>query len=108
MVSGSFGVTFLKAVLAGWLIALMAWLLPSSRSSRIFVIVFLTYVVGMAGLSHVIAGSVEASFAVLAGDASIVDYLWKFLLPTLMGNTIGGVALVAMLNHAPLAPDLKA
>ncbi len=105
--SGAFGVTMLKAMLAGWLIALMAWLLPSARSSRIFVILLLTYVVGMAGLSHVIAGSVEASFAVMAGEASIADYLWKFLLPTLIGNTVGGVALVAMLNHAPLAPELN-
>jgi hypothetical protein len=31
----------------------------------------------------------------------------RFLLPTLIGNTIGGVALVAFLNHAPLAPELQ-
>ena len=108
MITGVFGVTLLKAVLAGWLIALMAWLLPSARSSRIFVILFLTYVVGMAGLSHVIAGSVVASFAVLAGDGTAGEYVFRFLLPTLLGNTIGGVALVALLNHAPLAPELKA
>jgi formate-nitrite transporter family protein len=108
MVSGPFEVTLLKAVLAGWLIALMAWLLPSARSSRIFVILFLTYVVGMAGLSHVVAGSVEATYAVMAGDASVANYMLNFLLPTLVGNIIGGVALVALLNHAPLAPELKA
>ena len=40
-------------------------------------------------------------------NASVRDYLVGFLLPTLLGNSIGGVALVAMLNHAPLAQDLR-
>ena len=35
----------LKAIFAGWLIALMVWLLPSARSARLLVIILLTYVV---------------------------------------------------------------
>jgi formate/nitrite transporter FocA (FNT family) len=97
----------LKAVLAGWLIALMVWMLPSARSARLFVIMLLTYVVAVARLPHVIAGSVEAAFAVVSGYASAADYFVHFLLPTAFGNTIGGVALVAFLNHAPLAPELQ-
>jgi formate/nitrite transporter FocA (FNT family) len=31
----------------------------------------------------------------------------NFLVPTLIGNTIGGVALVALLNHAPLSTKLQ-
>lgn len=31
----------------------------------------------------------------------------QFLVPTLIGNTIGGIALVALLNHAPLASVLQ-
>jgi formate/nitrite transporter FocA (FNT family) len=27
--------------------------------------------------------------------------------PTILGNTIGGVALVALLNHAPLVSELQ-
>ena len=53
-----FWVTMLKAIFAGWLIALMVWLLPSSGSARLFVILLLTYVVGLGHLSHIIAGSV--------------------------------------------------
>jgi formate/nitrite transporter FocA (FNT family) len=102
-----FGLTLLKAVLSGWLIALMAWVLPSARSARLFVILLLTYVVALCGLPHVVAGSGEAAYAVFTGNASLSDYLVGFLLPTLIGNTIGGVALVALLNHAPLAQDLK-
>ncbi len=98
---------FLKAIFAGWLIAMMVWLLPSARSARLLVIMLLTYVVALARLPHVIAGSVEASFAVIAGSATVGDYLLHFLLPTLLGNTIGGVALVAFLNHAPLSTELQ-
>jgi formate-nitrite transporter family protein len=107
ILSGPTGFKILKAILAGWLIATMVWLLPSARSARLLVIVMLTYVVAVARLPHVIAGSVEAAFAVISGHADIADYVFHFLLPTLLGNTIGGVALVAFLNHAPLAPELQ-
>jgi formate-nitrite transporter family protein len=107
ILAGSIALKIIKAILAGWLIALMVWLLPSARSARLFVIVLLTYVVALGRLPHVIAGSVEASFVVITGHASIADYFLRFLLPTLLGNTLGGVALVGFLNHAPLAPELK-
>jgi formate/nitrite transporter FocA (FNT family) len=102
----SFSSTLLKAVLAGWLIALMTWLLPSTRGSRLFVILLLTYVVALCSLSHVVAGSVEAAYAVFTGQATVSAYLADFLAPTLLGNIIGGVALVALLNHAPLTKEL--
>ena len=106
-VSGLFWPTAIKAIFAGWLIALMIWLLPSARSARLLVIMLLTYVVALGGFSHVIAGSVEAFYAVFTGQASVYDYLTGFFAPTILGNTIGGVALVALLNHAPLVSELQ-
>ncbi|MGA2126255.1 MAG: formate/nitrite transporter family protein, partial [Xanthobacteraceae bacterium] len=105
VLAGPNGPKFLKAMLAGWLIALMVWLLPSARSARLLVIMLLTYVVAIGRFPHIIAGSADAAFAVLSGHATVPDYLFRFLLPTLAGNTVGGVALVAFLNHAPLAPE---
>lgn len=96
---------FIKAILAGWLIALMIWLLPGAGSARVLVIVVLTYVVAICRFSHTIAGSVETAFAVLNGQVGWTEYFTGFLFPTLLGNTIGGVALVALLNHAPLATE---
>jgi formate/nitrite transporter FocA (FNT family) len=106
-ISEPFWSTLLKAVLAGWLIALMVWLLPSARSARLLVIVLLTYIVSLGRFSHTVAGSVEAAFALFTGHGSVADYLVGFFVPTLVGNTLGGVALVALLNHAPLAPQLQ-
>ncbi len=93
---------------AGWLIGLMVWLLPGAGPARPLIIILLTYMVAMCQFPHVIAGSVEASFGVFAGHAGIGDYLWRFLAPTLLGNTIAGTALVALLNHAPIAGEFKA
>jgi formate-nitrite transporter family protein len=105
---GGFASTLLRAVFAGWLIALMVWLLPTAGSARPLIIVILTYMVALGRLSHVIAGSAEAFYAVLAGGAPYADYVLKFLLPTLIGNVIGGVSLVALVNHAQVAAELAA
>jgi formate-nitrite transporter family protein len=98
----------LKAMLAGWMIALMVWVLPSARSAGLFVIVLMTYVIALGQFSHIVAGSTEAAFAVLTGEASVGDYVMRFFLPTILGNLIGGVALAALLNHAPVAHEIAA
>ena len=96
----------IKAILAGWLIALMVWLIPGAGPSRLLLIMVLTYVVAIAHFSHIIAGSVEAAYNVFTGAIGVGDYFTRFLIPTLLGNTIGGVSLVAILNHAPVRGEL--
>jgi formate/nitrite transporter FocA (FNT family) len=100
--------TFVRAVFAGWLIALMVWLLPSARSAQVLIIGVMTYAVALGRLSHIIAGSSEAAYAVLTGAAPWGAYLSVFAAPTLLGNIVGGVSLVALLNHAPLREELDA
>jgi formate/nitrite transporter FocA (FNT family) len=51
-------------------------------------------------LTHVIAGSVEVLYLAATGSASFPQVALGYILPTLIGNIIGGVALVAALNHA--------
>jgi formate/nitrite transporter FocA (FNT family) len=101
-----FGLTALRAVFAGWLIALMVWLLPAAESGRIWVILLITYVVGLGGFPHVIAGSVECAYLVFQGEAGIGDFVMRFFLPTLLGNVLGGVALVAVLNYGQVAQEI--
>jgi formate/nitrite transporter FocA (FNT family) len=107
-IEGTFGLTALKGVFAGWLIALMVWLLPSAGSLRPIIIILITYIVGIGNLTHIIAGSVDAAYLVVAGDAGLDAYVWRFFVPTLLGNTAGGVALVAVLNYGQVAPELRA
>ena len=96
---------FLTAIPAGWLIALMVWLGPSLPSGRLWIVLILAYFVGVSGFSHVIAGSVDAVYASIRGDSTWSDYILRFLLPVLAGNTIGGTVLVATLNHAQVVSE---
>jgi formate-nitrite transporter family protein len=96
----SFSLVLLRAIFAGWLIALMVWLLPFAESARFWVIVFLTYLVGLGHFPHIVAGAVDVFFMAWSGDRSWSEVTLQYLLPTLLGNIIGGVALVAALAHA--------
>ncbi len=107
-VSGGGISTILKAMPAGWLIALMVWLLPSAGSAGLCIIVLMTYVVEFGQFSHIIAGSAEAALAVFTGVASVADYFLRFFLPTIVGNLFGGVALAALLSHPPVAHEIAA
>lgn len=37
----------------------------------------------------------------------MMTYVFDFFLPTLLGNVLGGVLLVAVLNHGQIARELK-
>jgi formate-nitrite transporter family protein len=94
-----------RGILAGWLIAMMVWLLPAANPQRTWVIIIITWVVGAAGLSHIIAGSVEALYVVAAGQWPWTQYVTDFLVPVFIGNCIGGVGLVALLNYGQVVTE---
>jgi len=95
-----FWIVLVRAVFAGWLLALMVWLLPGADSSRVIIIIILTYLIGLGGFNHVIAGSTKMFYLIVTGDESWSAYVIHFLAPTLLGNVLGGVSLVAFLGHA--------
>jgi len=99
----SFGIVVVKAIFAGWLIALMVWLLPAAESARVSIIILVTYLVGIGGFNHIIAGSTTMLFLVVTKYISWKVYVAQFLVPTFLGNVIGGVSLVAALGHAQVA-----
>lgn len=95
-----FTTTLLRGIFAGWLVALIVWLLPFAEAARVWIIILITWLIGAAGLSHVIAGSIEMMFLAFHGSISWLDCVNGYILPAFIGNVIGGVALVAALNHA--------
>ncbi|GJE08313.1 MULTISPECIES: formate/nitrite transporter family protein [Methylobacterium] len=106
-VAHPFWTTVTKAVVAGWMIALMVWILPATGPGAPLVIGLMTWLVSMCGLSHVVAGSIEAFYLVATGAIPMADYLGRFFVPTLLGNVFGGVTLVAALNYGQVAPDME-
>lgn len=99
----AWGTVFVRGIFAGWLIALMVWLLPFAEAARVHVIIILTYVVGLGKFAHIIAGAVDTFAVATAGQATWGHVLGHFTVPTLLGNIVGGVTLVAALNHAQVA-----
>lgn len=94
-------VIFVSAIVAGWLMGLLSWLLASSRDtiSRIVMIYMITAVMAFAGLHHSIIGSVEVFSGMLSSpDISVLDYL-SFQSTALMGNAFGGAIFVALLKY---------
>jgi formate/nitrite transporter FocA (FNT family) len=104
-VGAPFGTVLLRGVFAGWMIALMVWLMPGADTARVWVIIFVTYVIALGNFAHVIAGSVDRLYLVWGGQISLGAYLAGFLVPALLGNIVGGVSLVAALNHVSAARE---
>ena len=95
-----FWTTLLHGIYAGWLIALMVWMLPGAETSKLAVIIIMTWLIGVGGFAHVIAGASEVFYAAVRGEASWSDALLGYITPALIGNVLGGVTLVAAVNHA--------
>jgi formate-nitrite transporter family protein len=87
----------------------MAWLVAACRDtiSQAVVIYVLAFLIPAGGLIHCIAGSTEVLISVFAGEASFLEYLGGFLVPATLGNTIGGVFLVALLNYGQVTGSDK-
>ncbi|HBH49523.1 MAG TPA: formate transporter [Bacteroidales bacterium] len=95
-----------SAILAGWLMGLLSWLVTSSQEtiSRILIVTLITSVIGIGGLHHSIVGSIEVFTAMLT--STIItwnDYLHVQLWAT-AGNVIGGVVFVAFIKFSHVNP----
>lgn len=94
-------VLFLSAIVAGWLMGLLTWLLNSTVNSltRIILIVTITGVIGFGGFHHSIVGNIEVFGGYLFSNSiSLVDYL-LFLLLALAGNGLGGAIVVGLFKY---------
>lgn len=91
---------FTKGILAGWIIAMMVWMTAATEQSRLAIIVICTYLIAIGGFTHVVVGSAEAMYMVFAGQASLGDAAFRFALPTLAGNVVGGSLIFALISHA--------
>jgi formate/nitrite transporter FocA (FNT family) len=92
----------ISSMLAGWLMALGAWLILATPPdfSQIVCIYIVTFLIGLGGLHHSIAGTAEVIVGVLVGDEIGVGASARFVGLALVGNLIGGSVFVAALNYA--------
>jgi formate/nitrite transporter FocA (FNT family) len=94
-------VLFLSAIVAGWLMGLLNWLINSVKNSltRIFLIFMITGVIGFGGFHHSIVGNIEVFGAFLHSNTiTLLDYL-AFLSLAIVGNAIGGAVVVGLFKY---------
>ena len=90
---------FWSGVLGGWMIALVAWMVSASHWTigQIAVIWLLCYIVGAGHFAHCIATSGEIIVSVMRGMSTYGAY-FRWLLFATLGNIVGGVTIVSVLN----------
>lgn len=105
--SGGFWTVAYKAIFAGWLIALLSWLLASTHATgaQLALIWLTTAPISAFNFRHSIAGSVEAFYRAAVGAVSWGDMIGSFVVPAVLGNAVGGVLLVAILNYGQVAAE---
>jgi formate/nitrite transporter FocA (FNT family) len=102
-------VLFLSAIVAGWLMGLLSWLLNSTINSltRILLIFLITGVIGFGGFHHSIVGNIEVFGALLySSNVHLLDYI-RFLGLALFGNIIGGAIVVGLFKYRIFESNYK-
>ena len=96
----------LHGIPAGFLIALMVWMMPSSEGSEFWVIIVVTYLIAVCDLTHVVAGSAEAFLLLVAGEIGPWKTFAEFMMPAFIGNVIGGTGLFAVLAYVQVKEEI--
>ncbi|WP_276271663.1 formate/nitrite transporter family protein [Haloarcula litorea] len=92
---------FSKAVFAGLIVAGVVWVDFSLRDSvsRLLLVYVAFLAIPFGNLYHVVVSATEMLYLVLAGDLGLVVGITQFVLPVLLGNSLGGVVLVTVVNY---------
>lgn len=97
---------FAKAIVSGWMIATMVWLIPAAEGAKIWIIGIITYSMALGSFTHIVVGTAEVSYLVFAGELSWSQFWWPFALPTLAGNIVGGSLIFAIISHAQIRSEV--
>jgi formate/nitrite transporter FocA (FNT family) len=97
---------FFKAISAGFLIATTVWLIPGAEGAKFWVISLFTFLIGAGGFAHIVAGSFETFMLVANGRLDVLTMLGSFIVPTLLGNIVGGSALFALISYAQVMEEI--
>lgn len=97
----------LRGIPAGILIAAIVWISPQTKYFRFVMIMFLVYFIALGDFAHVVVGSCEMAYVVMAEEAEFFDYLFRFLIPCGFGNIIGGTGIFTLLVYYQVAKELK-
>lgn len=94
-------VMFGSAVLAGWLMGLLSWLVAAVRDtiSQVVMVWLVTVSIGFLHLHHSIVGSAEVLSGVFSGQGATFAEFARFLAIVTLGNMAGGGVFVALIKY---------
>ena len=97
---GGFQPNFWSGVLAGWLLALVAWLIEATdhATGQIALIWLLTFVIGLASLDHCVSTTGQVLAGVVDGSVPFGRFA-GWLAAVTLGNIVGGTAIVGLANY---------
>lgn len=98
-------IVLVSAIPAGFLVAVLVWMLPSSKNFEIWTIMLITFTIALLDTSHVIVGSTELFMVWLNGQVAFSDIVPRLFL-ALLGNMIGGTVLFAGLAYAQVSEEI--
>ena len=92
---------FTKAMVAGLVVAGVVWVDYSLRDgiARIAMVYLAFVAIPLGNLYHVVVSWTEMLYLVFEGDLALAVGVWEFVVPVLLGNSIGGVLLVTVVNY---------
>ena len=92
---------FFKAAFAGLIVAGVVWINFAVRDtvSRLVVVYLAFLAIPLGDLFHVVVSFTEVIYLMLESDLGVVPGMFGFVLPVLLGNTVGGVLLVTVVNY---------
>jgi formate/nitrite transporter FocA (FNT family) len=95
-----FGTVFWSAVVGGWLLTLVAWLVTGSHwtTGQAAVTWTMTFILGLGNFAHCVANSGEILSATLSRAISLANY-GNWLAAATLGNIAGGIVMVSLLNY---------
>ncbi len=96
----------LLAIPAGFLVAVLVWVLPSAEGQEFLAIMVVAYFIGAGDFTHVVVGAADALLLVCHGEMGVGHFFGVFLLPTLAGNILGGTGLFAVLARSQVRKEL--
>ena len=97
----------LRGIPAGIIIAAIVWTSPQTKNFRFVMIMFFVYFIALGDFTHVVVGSCEMAYEVIKGDAGFIEYFFKFLIPTGLGNVIGGTMIFTLLIYNQVKKELS-
>ncbi|WP_222919215.1 formate/nitrite transporter family protein [Natrinema sp. SYSU A 869] len=92
---------FFKAAFAGLIVAGVVWVEYAARETiaRIVIVYMAFLAIPIGNLFHVVTSFTEMAYIVFRGEVALIPGLTQFVLPVLLGNTIGGILLVTVVNY---------